>query len=78
MDRRAGLHCSTRAASKNTATLSMRMGVTDSDLPCRFRPEQFPHIENYVINTYRNRDPFRMVVGDPDAIEDAFASIFNE
>ncbi|KLD70464.1 hypothetical protein [Xanthomonas pisi] len=49
-----------------------------TDLPCRFRPEQFPHIENYVINTYRNKDPFRMVVGDPDEIEEAFASIFTE
>lgn len=45
-------------------------------LPCEFLKKNFPNIENYVVNTYRSKDPFRKVGGDPDQIEEEFASIF--
>ncbi|KQR13716.1 MULTISPECIES: hypothetical protein [Xanthomonas] len=47
-------------------------------LPCEFLEENFPNIENTVVNTYRSKDPFRKIGGDPDKIEEEFGSIFTE
>ena len=46
-----------------------------SHYPCKFPRENFPKLENYVINAYRARDPFFEKGGDRDALCDQFAAV---
>ncbi|HKY71373.1 MAG TPA: hypothetical protein VJL88_05590 [Nitrospira sp.] len=46
-----------------------------SHYPCKFARENFPKLENYVINAYRARDPFYEEGGDHDALGDEFAAL---
>lgn len=46
-----------------------------SHYPCKFPLENFPKLENYVINAYRARDPFYEEGGDHDALGDEFAAL---
>lgn len=46
-----------------------------SHYPCKFPLENFPKLENYVINAYRARDPFYEEGGDHDAVGDEFAAL---
>lgn len=46
-----------------------------SHYPCKFPRDNFPKLENYVINAYRARDPFYEEGGDHDALGDEFAAL---
>ncbi|HXV31350.1 MAG TPA: hypothetical protein VD840_13550 [Sinorhizobium sp.] len=46
-------------------------------LSLKLPKEGFPKLKNYVVNAYRERDPFFEVGGDFEKLGDAFSSVLD-